>query len=88
MDNILVSRPEASRLAGITPSHLRVLVSKGRIVERDALINGTVRKGITLASRSRDLLRLVAARRGRHLDGARCGPRLGRLPLPDEHRTE
>ena len=48
--NVLISRPEASRLAGITASHLRVLVSKGRLIEQDALIEGTVRKGVTLES--------------------------------------
>ena len=48
--NILVSRPEATRLAGTTSVNLRTLVSRGRLVEGDALIEGTVRKGVTLAS--------------------------------------
>ena len=48
--NILVSRPESARLAGTTSVNLRTLVSRGRLVEGDALIEGTVRKGVTLAS--------------------------------------
>ena len=58
-ENILVSRPEAARLAGTTSVNLRTLVSRGRLVEGDALIEGTVRKGVTLASLA-GLLRLVA----------------------------
>ena len=49
-DSILVSRPEAMRLAGTTSNNLRMLVARGRLVEGDALIEGTVRKGVTLAS--------------------------------------
>lgn len=51
--NIIVSRKTAQRLASMTTSHIRVAVSRGRLVEDDALIGGatgTVRKGITLAS--------------------------------------
>ena len=49
-EKILVSRANAESLAGITSPHLRVLVSRGRLVEADALIGDTVRKGVTLAS--------------------------------------
>ena len=50
MRNVLVSRKESIRLAAITPSYLRALVAKGRLIEEDALINGVVRKGVTLES--------------------------------------
>ena len=50
MKQFLVSRREVQTLASMTASHLRVLVSKGRLVEQDALIGKTVRKGITLES--------------------------------------
>ena len=49
-ENILVSRKEAMRLADIKSSNLRALIARGRLVEGDALIEGTVRKGVTLAS--------------------------------------
>ena len=49
-EKILCSRPEAARLAGTTSVNLRTLVSRGRLVEADALIEGTVRKGVSLAS--------------------------------------
>lgn len=49
-EKILVSRPEAARLIGTTTRNLRTLVSRGRLVEADALIEGVVRKGVTLAS--------------------------------------
>lgn len=50
MPNILVSRKESTRLAAITPSYLRALVAQGRLIEEDALIDGVVRKGVTLES--------------------------------------
>lgn len=50
MGSILVSRRQAEALAGMTSSHLRVLVSRGRLVEQDALIGERIVKGITLAS--------------------------------------
>ena len=50
MLKVLVSRKESVRLAAITPSYLRALISSGRLVEEDALIDGVVRKGVTLES--------------------------------------
>ena len=50
MKRILVSRRQAEILAGITSTHLRVLVSRGRLVEDDALIGERIVKGVTLKS--------------------------------------
>ena len=50
MKCILVSRRQAETLAGMTASHLRVLVSRGRLVEEDALIGERIVKGVTLKS--------------------------------------
>ena len=49
-NNILVSRRRAAELAGTAPVNVRTLVARGRVVEADALIGDTVRKGVTLAS--------------------------------------
>ena len=53
MDRILVSRQAAGRLTGMSDANIRNRLSRGRLVEGDALIGGatgTVRKGITLTS--------------------------------------
>ena len=50
MSNILVSRRRAGELAGTSDVNVRTLVARGRLVEGDALIGETVRKGVTLAS--------------------------------------
>ncbi|MDE0456265.1 MAG: hypothetical protein OXI15_03130 [Chromatiales bacterium] len=53
MDRILVSRKMAGRLTGLSDANIRNRISRGRLVEGDALIGGatgTVRKGITLVS--------------------------------------
>ncbi len=50
MLKVLVSRKESIRLAAITPSYLRALIANGRLIEEDALIDGVVRRGVTLES--------------------------------------
>ena len=47
-DNILLSRKLTAHLAGV--ESVQSLISRGRLTEADALIGGTVRKGVTLAS--------------------------------------
>ena len=49
-DRILVSRKRACELVSGSTGSLRMLVSRGRLVEGDALIGDAVRKGVTLAS--------------------------------------
>ena len=49
-ERILVSRKRACELVSGSPGGLRMLVSRGRLVEGDALIGDAVRKGVTLAS--------------------------------------
>ena len=50
MKHVLVSRRQAGIVAGIEQSHLRTLVSRGRLVEDDALIGERIVKGVTLDS--------------------------------------
>ena len=50
MERILVSRRHAESLGGLAPSSLRALVSRGRLVEDDALIGERIVKGVTLKS--------------------------------------
>ena len=49
-DNILLSRKLTAQLAGVADGSVQSLISRGRLTEVDALIGGTVRKGVTLAS--------------------------------------
>lgn len=49
-DNILLSRKLTAQLAGISDGSVQSTISRGRLTEIDALIGGTVRKGVTLAS--------------------------------------
>ena len=49
-DNILLSRKLTGELAGVRDVSVQSLISRGRLTEVDALIGGTVRKGVTLAS--------------------------------------
>ena len=48
-DNILLSRKLTAQLAGVADGSVQSLISRGRLTEADALIGGTVRKGVTLA---------------------------------------
>ena len=49
-DHILLSRRLVGELANVRDVTVQTLISRGRLVEADALIGVTVRKGVTLAS--------------------------------------
>ena len=49
-NNILLSRKLTGQLAGVADVSVQSLISRGRLTEADALIGGTVRKGVTLGS--------------------------------------
>ena len=49
-DHILLSRRLVGELANVRDVTVQTLISRGRLVEVDALIGRTVRKGVTLAS--------------------------------------
>ena len=47
MQKVIVSLERVSELAGITVYGVRAAVQRGRLIQGDALIDGTVKRGIT-----------------------------------------